>query len=196
MTSRVVSNLWEGKIVTITGFDGKLVCMLPDRSILTRRGTAAATWSDGSTVEFVVEKASPTSRYGEDMVAFRVKGKELYLTLNMYGDAVRGDMLTNLARLQTPLLPELLPLIIDYTVARATPEDNFEGSGFNYSPMTAEAGPPSCLQVFRIEGHRRQTGVGIRSPFGTYWRSEHWNSTVSQAPHVMGDETWTLAATS
>ena len=93
------------------------------------------------------------------------------------------------------LLPDNIPLIVDYTVDKESRNGNFEGQGFNYCPMTAELGPPGLLQVFKLEQvvNNDKKKVGIKSKFGTYWRSQHWNSTVSQAPHRLGDETWTLS---
>lgn len=39
----------------------------------------------------------------------------------------------------------------------------------------------------------RERRWGIRSRFGKYWRSQHWDSTVSQSSHLLGDEEWTLS---
>lgn len=118
----------------------------------------------------------------------------LYLTINMYGDIVQRTISEAVAN-HTPLLPVHVPLIVDFLVDRPTGQENFEGAGFNYSPMTL-AGPatpncPSFLQVFQLV-RQDGGGYGIKSLFGTYWRSEHWNGTVSQSPHCLRDETWRL----
>jgi hypothetical protein len=123
----------------------------------------------------------------------------LYLTINMYGDEAQRTITEAVAN-YTPLLPVHVPLIVDFLVDRPTGPGNFEGPGYNYSPLTLAPGSPnygpSFLQVFllvrngdNVLGERR---YGIKSLFGTYWRSEHWNNTISQSPHCEGDERWNL----
>ena len=107
----------------------------------------------------------------------------------MYGDDVRNAAAAVLSR--TPVLPSHIPQIVDYAIARPTDRSNFEGRGFNYSPLTAQEGPPGPLQVFELtaEPHGK---YGIKTLFGSYWRSEHWNKRVSQSPHCQGDERWKI----
>jgi len=124
------------------------------------------------------------------LVAFRVVGSaNRYLSVTLYGDEVRNATAEALS--QTPILPALIPGVVDYVVDRSTSTDNFEGGGYNYSPHRAETGPPGLLQVFSLE---RAVGgrYGIKSLFNTYWRSQHWNRTISQSPHCLGDERWTI----
>uniref|UniRef100_A0A7S2EW41 Uncharacterized protein n=1 Tax=Trieres chinensis TaxID=1514140 RepID=A0A7S2EW41_TRICV len=185
-----IFNQWVGKQVTIKGVGGTIT-RIPGEdgdSVRTRRRNV---WSDTKFHTFVIERA-PESQ-GEGLVAFRAKGTDLYLTISLYGDKARRGISSTLSR--TPLHPDLVPVVVDFAVGRG--DDNFEGKGFSYSPMTVEPGPPSLLQAFRLEQnfsgslHR----VGIKTRFGTYLRSQHWNSTVSQSPHLLGDETWYLAET-
>ena len=123
------------------------------------------------------------------LVAFRVVGSNRYLSVTLYGDDVCNATAEALSH--TPILPALIPDVVKYIVDQSTGTENFEGAGYNYSPHTAEAGPPGLLQVFSLE---RAVGgrYGIKSLFNTYWRSQHWNRTVSQAPHCLGDERWTI----
>ena len=129
------------------------------------------------------------SRY----VAFRVDGTSRYLTLNPYGNA-RAKILEVLSSSDLPmLLPDLYEQILDYLVGKETDTNNFEGRGFNYDPMRAEeSSTPTILQSFCIVGDSLR-GIGMKSMFGTYWRSQHWENTVSQSPHMMLDETWRLS---
>ena len=121
------------------------------------------------------------------------------------------------------LLPELIPPIVEYAVDQGSDSTNFEGAGFCYQPMTVEppctmTKKPSLLQqftlveptpedsnsnIFRRDGDYfreangryllRERRWGIRSRFGKYWRSQHWDNTVSQSSHLLGDEEWTLS---
>ena len=131
-------------------------------------------------------------------VAFRVVGAEqLYLINIMYGDRERQALATALSA--TPeILVDAIPLIVDFAIGRASDDDNFEGAGFNYSPMRAQRASrngPNKLQMFQLEraiqSHAGRS-LGIKSLFGTYWRSQHWSGTVSQSPHLLGDEMWNL----
>ncbi|CAB9503246.1 expressed unknown protein [Seminavis robusta] len=122
------------------------------------------------------------------VVTFRVEGTaDLYLTNIMYGDQHRQNAAGALASIPG-LLAEHIGMVVDFAVGRPTDESNFEGAGFNYSPMVAQRGPSSKLQMFRLEGRGRH--LGVKSLFGTYWRCQWWNQTVSQSPHMLGDETW------
>mmetsp|Transcript_36165 Transcript_36165/g.66716 ORF Transcript_36165/g.66716 Transcript_36165/m.66716 type:complete len:118 (+) Transcript_36165:1508-1861(+) len=112
----------------------------------------------------------------------------MYLTVQPYGDDVRNSAADALAR-STPLLPVHIVDVVDYAADVASGEGGFEGAGFNYKPLTAADGPPRWLQVFELESHGLGR-YGVRSLFGTYWRSQHWNRTVSQSPHCLGDERW------
>ena len=126
------------------------------------------------------------------VVAFRVQDTNLYLTNIMYGDEARQTAATELAAVPG-ILADNIASIVDYAVGRPTGEDNFEGAGFNYSPMTVQAGPPNKLQMFRLEPGVRPgfaPGIGVQSLFGTYWRSQWWDQVVSQSPHLLGDERW------
>lgn len=120
------------------------------------------------------------------VVAFRAEDTNLYLTNIMYGDELRQSMANELAAVPE-ILADSIASIVDYTVGRPTNEENFEGPGFNYSPMTVQTGPPNKLQMFRLE-----PGIGVKSLFGTYWRSQWWDKVVSQSPHLLGDETWNI----
>mmetsp|Transcript_12519 Transcript_12519/g.20837 ORF Transcript_12519/g.20837 Transcript_12519/m.20837 type:complete len:272 (+) Transcript_12519:72-887(+) len=139
----------------------------------------------------------------------------MYLTNIMYGDELRQSTAEHLASIPS-LLAEHIPLIVDFCVGRPTEATNFEGAGFNYSPMTiqpaaggggssqhnddgnqavaAVAAVPNKLQMFVLEEQQQQQqggNFGVKSLFGTYWRSQHWHhNIVSQSPHCLGDEHW------
>lgn len=124
------------------------------------------------------------------VVSFRVHDTNLYLTNIMYGDEARQTVATELASVPG-ILADNIASIVDFAVGRPTGEDNFEGAGFNYSPMTVQAGPPNKLQMFRLEPgirYRLEPGIGIQSLFGTYWRSPCWDQAVTQSPNLLGDE--------
>lgn len=175
----------------IVGGVGGTICVSPqDRTTVTtsfRKGTPLR-------IETRQKKIFGGDGADEDdddslLVAFRVVGSNRYLSVTMYGDDVRNATAEALSH--TPVLPALIPDIVNYVVDRSTGTENFEGAGYNYSPHTAHVGPPGLLQVFSLE---RAVGgrYGIKSLFNTYWRSQHWNRTVSQAPHCLGDERWTI----
>ena len=113
----------------------------------------------------------------------------------MYGDRERQAVATEVASVPG-ILADNIALIVDYVVGSATDDDNFEGAGFNYNPMTVQRSigvRPNKLQMFRLESAQTRTAgrsLGVKSLFGTYWRSQHWNLTVSQSPHLLGDEKW------
>jgi len=120
-----------------------------------------------------------------------------YLTVQMYGDEIRQDAAQVLASVPD-VLADAIPTVVDYAIGRPTGETNFEGAGFNYSPMIAlrggggATGAPTKLQLFTLEKNTRRSrySYGVRSLFGTYWRSQHWDGVVSQSPHLLDDETW------
>lgn len=138
---------------------------------------------------FVVEP-SPVQG-NRPMVTFRMDGTNLFLTQNPYGDEARAQIARAMAAEDLPLPVEVLCLIIDLAAQPGTLEGNFEGQGFDYTPMTAVLGPPGMLQSFSLEGDDLGT-VGVSSPFGKYWRSQHWTNTVSQSSHWERDETWSF----
>mmetsp|Transcript_4338 Transcript_4338/g.9791 ORF Transcript_4338/g.9791 Transcript_4338/m.9791 type:complete len:227 (+) Transcript_4338:187-867(+) len=174
----------DGKRVIIGGVGGS-ICVDPRD-----RRTVTTSYRKGALLQVELIDENKFSERG--LVAFKVVGTtNKYLSVTLYGDDVRNAIAEALSR--TLLLPALIPGIIDFVVDRASEGDNFEGPGYNYQPMTAEDGPPGLLQVFTLE---RKCGgrFGIKSRFQTYWRSQHWNKTVSQAPHCLGDERWRLTA--
>lgn len=183
---------WIGKIVSIRTRDRNLrIVARPDGTVYTRNSVV----DEGDKDTFEIVKA-PES-YGPDAIAFRIHGTmSMYLTISLYGDDARIHISRILS--YTPLLPEHIPAVIDYAVGRETEKVNFEGSGFNYSPMKAEVsigegGEPGWLQVFKLEPHN--TNFGILSKFGTYWRSQWWDNVVSQSSHCQGDELWKIERT-
>lgn len=127
-----------------------------------------------------------------------------YLTNVMYGDEVRQRAADGLAGI--PSLPaEIIPDIVDSVAGRATNSNNFEGAGFDYTPMRMQkvkkGTPPNKMQQFVLvesleaDGHPARfpsicQRLGVKSLFGTYWRSQHWDQVVSQSSHMLGDETW------
>lgn len=158
-----------------------------------------------SPTRFVIEKspvANSAARNDANVsnrnmryIAFRVEGTSRYLTLNPYGNA-RAHILESLSSSEMPmLLPDLYENIIDYIVGDETGANNFEGRGFNYDPMKAEeshTSSPTILQSFCIEGDSLHE-IGVKSVFGKYWRSQHWENTISQSPHMLLDETWSVS---
>jgi|UniRef100_A0A7S2XK46 hypothetical protein len=185
-----LANAWDKKTVTISGMGGSIGVTIKDVS--TAHGRASL---------FQIERAPPQMNLPH-MVAFRVVGTQRYLTNVMYGDRPRQDAAEALASVPSniPILPDIIPTIIDYAIGRPTQDTNFEGSGFHYSPMTAEeqvqgtatgGGPaPNKFQLFQLEKVRDSHFFGVKSLFGTYWRSQHWVKKVSQSPHLLADETW------
>ena len=175
----------------IVGGVGGTICVSPED-----RTTVSTSWRKGTPLRIETRQKKNFGGgnvNGEDddslLVAFRVVGSNRYLSVTLYGDDVRNATAEALSH--TPILPALIPDVVKYVVDRSTGTENFEGAGYNYSPHTAEAGPPGLLQVFSLE---RAVGgrYGIKSLFNTYWRSQHWNRTVSQAPHCLGNERWTI----
>lgn len=119
-----------------------------------------------------------------------------YLTVPLYGDKPRKDAANELA-LVPNLQADIIPLIVDYAIEPT--KKSFEGIGFNYSSMYVlrnKTNTPTKFQLFTLESvptcNRFSPHVrfGIRSLFGTYWRSQHWVGRVSQSPHLLDDETW------
>jgi hypothetical protein len=149
----------------------------------------------------LINNSEDQSNVGNNTVhSNNISGQEapLYLTINMYGDEAQRAITEAVAN-STPLLPVHVPLIVDFLVDRPTGPGDFEGPGFNYSPMTLSPAPkigdPSFLQVFQLLRLNDYYGLefySIKTLFGTYWRSEHWNNTISQSPHVLRDERWRL----
>jgi hypothetical protein len=142
----------------------------------------------------IIEAAS--ERFNDpSAVVFRVDGTQMYLTNIMYGDFHRQAAAQALAAIPA-LVADTIPLTVDFAIDRPTEESNFEGSSFNYSPMTAQPGLPiTRLQLFHLErteaSRTNQTSYfGVKNVCGTYWRSQHWNGTISQSPHCLSDETW------
>lgn len=172
---------WTGSTVRIRSIDrgGRITIPAAEHN-------SQVTTRFHGTSQFVVE-AIPDM---PGVVAFRLINNglqvndSLYLTNIMYGDEHRQNVAEMLAKVPD-MLPDCIPLIVDFSVGRPTGSENFEGAGFNYNPMTVQRGPPNKLQMFRLE-----PGIGVRSLFGTYWRSEWWNRVVSQSPHLRGDERW------
>jgi hypothetical protein len=200
--------------VTITGVGG---CLFHDRGgnsdgkITTQRRR-----NDRPSAWFVVERA-PASIYGRNSryVSFSCYDKEgsdekMYLTQHLYGDQAKAEATETLLGMipeKLPLLlPELVPNIVDFAVESATDTENFEGGGFHYAPMTyqpaasppagssSESVYPSWQQIFTLEeipaafNRTNSRAVFIRSYFGNYWRSAHWNHVISQSKNCLRDE--------
>jgi len=189
-------NNWIGKEISIKGVGG-FITIDSESKVITSFCDQRCT--------FHIQKAP--SKYGENKVMFQYCNRERnkktreYLTITMYGDKQKQAALQALAVL--PIPSDLLPDIVNMTVGEATDGNNFEGAGFNYSAMTIQSGPPSVLQVFEIINPRFFSNhvpkpyrkmfhekAGVKSIFGTYWRSQHWDKTVTQSPHLLRDETW------
>jgi len=244
-SSITLANTWAGRTVTIRGRGGSIYI---DPPLLKEHPTTVKTNTRGKAILLAIEDA-PSSLGLPGAVAFRVVGsmgnlnthntitsndENMYLTNVMYGDEERQSTAEALASIPS-LLSVHIPLVVDYCIGRPTGEANFEGAGFNYSPMTVQRGgggqqrgcnscdekednsgggnggstsatsitcsnpntnmpllQPNKLQVFELTAldHYQSNRFGIKSVFGTYWRSQHWNNTVSQSPHLLGDETW------
>lgn len=169
-----VNEAWIGRSVRITGTGG---------AITVENDTVKTTRSTGSV--FSIERAP----HG---VRFRYGAKQ-YLTIVMYGDACRQATVEALANLPFDLLPETIHTIGEFGIVPATNQRNFEGAGYCYQPMTLSSSKPNSLNTFDLQEHRNAYGrtvLGVRTRFASYWRSEHWNRVVSQAPHCEGDEQW------
>ena len=196
---------WIGNQVRITGYGGA-IAVENGKIITTRYGL-------GSVFTVVPGKGGGVSfRYdgGDDDDSF------YYVTAHLYGDAGRRALCEALEEIDpTLILPETLRTIVEFATPKATDLTNYEGPGYSYQPLTLERGgmttttsttngsslesssvSPTVLQTFELEEtntHLRGGNVvGIRTQFGSYWRSEHWNHVVSQAPHCLRDEQWTL----
>lgn len=177
-----LANIWAGRHVSIRGQVGGSICVDED-------GMKVKTATGGNASRFVIEQGPLPNT-----VAFRVLGTQKYLTNIMYGDKHRQHTAEVLAAVPV-LLPVHIPALVDYAIGRPTDETNFEGPGFNYNPMNAQDGPPTKLQLFELESVQdsaRHSLFGVKSLFGTYWRSQWWDHTVSQSPNLLGDETWSF----
>lgn len=175
-----LAKIWAGRRFSIRGRVGGSICVNQDDG-------KVSTATEGTASRFVIEQGPLPNT-----IAFRVVGTQKYLTNIMYGDRHRQSTAEVLAAAKF-LLPDHIPTIIDYAIGRPTDETNFEGPGYNYSPMNAQDGPPTKLQLFELEsvhGSASHVAFGVRSLFGTYWRSQWWEHTVSQSPHLLGDEMW------
>ena len=188
---------WIGTQVRITGYGGAIT-VENGRIITTPRGRGSV---------FTVEAAATAIQHGGGGgVCFRYGGDAHYVTAHLYGDAGRRELCQTLEEIDiTLLLPETLRTIVEFATPKATDQTNHEGPGYSYQPLTLEQGSttntngstttPTILQTFELETNirgRPTNVVGIRTKFGSYWRSEHWNHVVSQAPHCLRDEQWTL----
>jgi hypothetical protein len=199
-----LAELWAGRSVTISGIGGTIWVdpITGDnddktRAVRTRFETDELVPNAGGGALLVLERA-PIELGLPGAVAFRVADTTTtptcyYLTNILYGDDFRQTTAETLAAIPD-LLVDHISLIVDYSVGRPTGESNFEGPGYNYSPMRAlphYGGRPSKLQLFELQsvpGDRNR--LGVRSLFGTYWRSQHWDQVVSQSPRMDRDEIW------
>jgi hypothetical protein len=194
-----LAKTWAGQTVTIRGEGGWLSVDNTEDSVRTNFAKNVAT-------KISIE-AAPDKFGDPSAVVFRVvsdnddgtqnTSNTRYLTNIMYGDTHRQTAAQALAAIPALVL-DTIPLTVDFAVGRPTEETNFEGPGFNYSSMTAQPGPVTRLQLFRLERattSRNDSSFGVKSLFGTYWRSQHWNGTISQSPHCLGDETWGFVET-
>lgn len=187
---------WAGQLVKIEGLGGIIVTDCPTSSSqpsATVRTDYGLHHNDIDKIDRVMIRlyieAVPDVPHA---VAFRVSGTDLYLTNVMYGDKPRQEISNVLASIPD-LLPDNIGMIVDYAVGRPTDESNFEGAGFHYSPMTAQRGPPNKLQMFVLEsttGDAKSCKLGVKSLFGTYWRSPDWDNNVTQSPNLLADETF------
>jgi hypothetical protein len=175
-----LADTWAGRRVTISGVGGAIG--------VDSGGDFEVTTAHGKVSRIVIERA-PEGLGLPNAVAFRVFGTQKYLTNIMYGDRHRQQCAEALAAVPG-LLPVHIPEIVAFAIGRPTGETNFEGPGFNYCPMTVQDGPPTKLQLFVLESVRGANRFGVKSLFGTYWRSQHWVKKISQSPHLLGDETW------
>mmetsp|Transcript_8801 Transcript_8801/g.12467 ORF Transcript_8801/g.12467 Transcript_8801/m.12467 type:complete len:246 (+) Transcript_8801:178-915(+) len=214
-----LANAWSGRRVIISGVGGAICIMNANQKNSQKttnnnkhKKTSASAekvvkTKHGKGTVLVIECSPPppsqqqqtssetttTATIPPGAVAFRVAGTQQYLTMMIYGDQLRQDTSNALASIPS-LLPDHIPGIVDYAVDRPTQDGNFEGAGFNYSPMTLQKGPPNKLQFFTLEKRRNGChSLGVKSLFGSYWRSQHWDKIVSQSPHLLGDETWWFA---
>ncbi len=133
-----LAKIWAGRRFSIRGRVGGSICVNQDDG-------KVSTATEGTASRFVIEQGPLPNT-----IAFRVVGTQKYLTNIMYGDRHRQSTAEVLAAAKF-LLPDHIPTIIDYAIGRPTDETNFEGPGYNYSPMNAQDGPPTKLQLFELE---------------------------------------------
>ena len=204
-----LASQWNNRVVQISGVGGRIT-VADDDEVKTKKIVGGAT-------KFIIKASSEISGAVAFQVVAEPKEEEeakkesslesdescpYYLTVQMYGDEHRQIASQMLAGIQE-VNADNIPSIVDYAIARPTADSNFEGSGFNYSPMIVlPSQAPTKLQLFYLETppgyqHPRSSNnrFGIKSLFGTYWRSQHWENTISQSPHLLRDETWTLHST-
>ena len=194
LQSPTLYNSVSGQTFNIVGHVGGRIVAVWSGNVPT--GAIITSHNEPST-RFVVE-ASPVEG-SEHMVTFRIDGTRFYLTQNPFGNIARAHLLETLIYAESlPFPGEVLHEITEFAVGTGTQEGHFEGAGFDYTPMYAIQlqRQPGILQSFVVESvGERCTGlnhIGIRSPFGKYWRSQHWDHTVTQSPHCLRDETWRL----
>jgi hypothetical protein len=202
-----LANTWAGRRVTISGVGGAIFIGPPTKGEK-KKGPRIVKTSHGTPgVQLMIEHA-PAALKIPGTVAFRVvlpstagaNDEHKYLTNIMYGDDLRQSTAETMAAIPS-LLADHIPLVIDFSIGRPTGETDFEGAGFNYSPMTIQrAGShnggipcPNKLQVFVLQCQGGGGRFGVKSLFGTYWRSQHWDQIVSQSPHCLRDETWHIS---
>lgn len=174
-------------------------------------------YSDSNSI-FILEEPSPTllqkinPELQSKTIMIRLDGTNLYLTHVMYNDKARNDMMDSLLSILPMMIPEeVASHILDFAIDCPSNESSFEGSGYNYHPMTALwrgrsdqdgdnglNGETNLLQCFHLESlpnRNRSNGYGVKSVFGTYWRDQWWSNTISQSPICAGDEMFTLKIT-
>jgi hypothetical protein len=192
-----LANEWNNRKIEIHGVGGMIQVHTENGNVSTSHSHRPNTTNHKR--RFIVRASTDLP----GTVAFQVDDgtKDLYyLTVHMYGDECREDAAQALAAVPD-VLADTIPLVVDYAIGRPTGETNFEGPGFNYSPMTASKNnnsntKPTKLQLFTLvpppRRHNPPSSFGVRSLFGSYWRSQHWDNVVSQSSHLLGDETWSL----
>ncbi|CAJ1950808.1 unnamed protein product [Cylindrotheca closterium] len=124
----------------------------------------------------------------QNLVAFRLKDTNLYLSQNPYGKLAKAEALNSIAAL--PIPPEISREIVDFAVGQEN--ISFEGEGFDYRAMQLEQGPPGLLQQFTLEGLRLNQ-VGVKSVYGKYWRGPHLSNTVMQSSHQLDEEDFSFS---
>ena len=85
----------------------------------------------------------------ENVIVFCVKGTNIYLAMNLYGDEFSRGISIILAHKAISVGQHTYDW--GYTVDKESQNGNCEEQGLNYFPMTAELGPPGLLQVFKLE---------------------------------------------
>ena len=94
----------------IRGQGGRIIANLKENPIRNIARYSRQQEEDSNMVtKFLVKNSLRT--YTENCVAFRVKGTNIYLTKNLYGDDVSRIISSILAH--TPLLTDIIPLIVD-----------------------------------------------------------------------------------